>query len=129
MNKNIEPTKKELFVFVFIFTAILSILAFYPLTKGDEPKTWLIVLSLAFIVLPFFPKLLISVYNVWVKFGSAISRINSYIILNFLFYFIITPMGIVIRLFGKDPLSKKINKNAKSYWSTHENNSSMKNQF
>ena len=129
MNKSAEPTKKELFVFVFISTAILSTLAFYPLTKGDEPKIWLAVLSLAFIVLPFFPKLLISVYNVWVKFGSAIGRINSYIILNFLFYFIITPMGIVIRLFGKDPLSKKINKNAKSYWSTHENNSSMENQF
>ena len=129
MKNTIEPTKKDLLTFTIIWSVILLFIAFYPLKSGNEMRIWALSLAIAFLVLSFIPVLFVPIYKLWVKIGGLIGKINSYIILNFLFFLIITPMGLVVRVFGKDLLNKKIDKECDSYWNEHEVNGSMKQQF
>lgn len=57
-----------------------------------------------------------SVYAVWMKFASVLGIINVTLILSLLFYIIFTPIGLIIRLFGRDLLDRKIEKDKTSYW-------------
>ena len=61
------------------------------------------------------PMTLRPVYRLWMRFGLLISRITTPIILALLFYLMFVPTGFIIRLFGKDAMSRKFNKNAESY--------------
>ena len=61
------------------------------------------------------PNALRPVYNGWMKVGHALGWVNSRIILGILFYFIVLPMGLVMRLLGKDPMSRKLDQSSISY--------------
>ena len=61
------------------------------------------------------PNLLQPVYRIWMKIGHAIGWVNTRIILGLIFYVLVLPMGLVMRLFGKDPMARKINKSVSSY--------------
>jgi hypothetical protein len=63
----------------------------------------------------FLPGTLQPVYSAWMKIGHAIGWVNTRIILGFLFYVLVLPMGLVMRLFGKDPMARKYDKSASSY--------------
>ena len=71
----------------------------------------------AFFALAFlFPSVLRPVYIIWMKFASLLGWINTRIIFFLIFYLVFTPAGLVMRLFGKDPLDRKIDKKKTSYW-------------
>ena len=129
MKNSLEPTRKELLLFAFIWSAIFIIVALYPISSGGDIRVWAISISILFPLMSFVPPLFIPIYKIWVKFGEIVGRINSFIILSILFYFIITPTGIVMRLLGKDLLNKKIDKKGNSYWTKHHSDSTMKQQF
>lgn len=80
-----------------------------------------------------FRKLLKPLYALWMKFALVLSWINTRIILFLMFYLIFTPLGLILKLLGKDLLDIKINKSAKSYWRKKEKNefglSSYERQF
>ena len=61
------------------------------------------------------PSVLRPVYTTWMKIGHAIGWVNTRIILGLLFYVMILPMGLIMRLFGKDPMARKTDKSASSY--------------
>ena len=61
------------------------------------------------------PATLRPVYNTWMKIGHGIGWVNTRIILGLLFYVMVMPMGLVMRLFGKDPMNRKRDKSASSY--------------
>ena len=61
------------------------------------------------------PAVLRPVYNTWMKIGAGIGWVNTRIILGVLFYVMILPMGIVMRLFGSDPMAKKLDASATTY--------------
>lgn len=63
----------------------------------------------------FIPSVLRPVYTTWMKVGHAIGWLNTRIILGVLFYLMIMPMGLIMRLFGKDPMARKRDKTASSY--------------
>ncbi|MBU4346282.1 MAG: sxtJ [Candidatus Omnitrophica bacterium] len=85
-----------------------------------------IILSLPIISLLFFilavimPRLLKPVYIVWMKLACILNWINTRIILFIVFYLIITPMALVMKLFGVDLLDRKIEKGKESYWHKKE---------
>ena len=62
-----------------------------------------------------FPGSLKSVYTIWMKIGGVLGWINTRIILGLLFYVIVFPMGLIMRLFGKDPMNRKLDKQTGSY--------------
>ena len=65
------------------------------------------------------PLSLQGVYRGWMKFGLLLSRITTPIILGIVFYGLILPMGLIMRLAGRDPMSRRFDDSAESYRSKH----------
>ncbi len=61
------------------------------------------------------PSVLRPVYTTWMKIGHGIGWVNTRIILGVLFYILVLPMGLIMRLFGKDPMTRKLDKSVSSY--------------
>ena len=116
--------------FGIVFFILFLFIAIYPLTYNDEIRIWSVLISLTFLVLGLInSKILTPLNKVWFKFGIFLGKIISPLIMGFIFFLVVTPIGIIMRLLGKDVLNLKYNKN-KSYWIEKTGpKSKMKNQF
>lgn len=72
------------------------------------------------------PVLLRSVYAVFLKIAHAIGWFNTRVILIVIFFVVVTPISVIIRIFGKDPLNRKIDKGAPTYWTKRQKESSVR---
>ena len=127
-NNNIKINSNRSFGIVFFILFLL--ISFYPLLNGENISVWSLIISLIFLVLGIFNSKILSPLNrTWFKFGIFLGKIVSPIIMGIIFFAVVTPTGIVMRLFKKDLLNLKLNKN-KSYWIKKTDvKSKMKNQF
>ena len=128
MEKKIKISSNRSFGLVFfIFFLIVS---FYPLYFDNSLNIWALILSIIFLILGLINSRILTPLNIlWFKFGMLLGRIISPIIMGMVFFFVVTPTGLLMKLFNKDLLRLK-KKNTKSYWITKSNEkSSMKNQF
>tara|TARA_B100001079_G_C16321569_1_gene474878 strand:+ start:190 stop:573 length:384 start_codon:yes stop_codon:yes gene_type:complete len=127
MKKNILPSNRN---FGIVFTIVFLIISFWPLLKSGNIRYWSLAISLIFFVLAIMnSKILTPLNKIWMKFGFVLGKIISPIVMGFIFFFVVTPTGIIMRLLGKDILNLKKN-NQNSYWIKKDNkNNSMKNQF
>jgi len=116
--------------FGIVFFIVFLIIALYPLTYSEEIRIWSTIISLIFLVLGLFnSKILTPLNKLWFKFGIFLGKIISPLIMGIIFFLVVTPIGLTMRLLGKDLLNLKYNKN-KSYWiEKNEPKSKMKNQF
>jgi hypothetical protein len=103
-RKNV--TGKELRQFGILVGGVFSVIGLWPLIfRGDPPRFWALAIGGSLILLGFvLPRSLAPVYRGWMVIGHALGWINTRIILGLIFYGMITPMGMVMRLLGKDPL-------------------------
>jgi len=127
-NKNIKISSNKSFGIVFfIFFLIFSI---YPLTDGGALRVWSLVISIIFLILGLLnSKILTPLNKLWFKFGILLGTIVSPIVMGIVFFIVVTPISLIMKILGKDILNLKKNKN-KSYWiDKSEPNSKMKNQF
>tara|TARA_B100001245_G_scaffold230535_1_gene210286 strand:+ start:468 stop:872 length:405 start_codon:yes stop_codon:yes gene_type:complete len=117
--------------FAFVFAVFFILLGFYFLYYGNNFKLWTFIIAIIlFIIGIFVPRLLFLPNKLWFKFGTLIGNIIAPIVMGFLFFFIITPTNMILRLLRKDPLRKKINKSTNTYWIKRKTpEGSMKNQF
>ena len=129
--KKIKPKRKDLRVFGFIWTVFFLAVALYPMINEGEPRTWALICSGAFFITALLiPDILKWFYIIWVKIGNVIGKINSYIIMFLLFFLIFTPVAIIFKIFGRDPLKRKIRKNKETYWEERkEQPGTMKYQY
>ena len=75
-------------------------------------------------------KILTPLNKIWFKFGIFLGRIISPLIMGLIFFLVVTPIGIFMRILGKDLINLKFKKNVKSYWIEKTGpKSKMKNQF
>ena len=116
--------------FGIVFFIVFLLIALYPLIHSEEIKFWSIIISLIFLVLGLLnSKILAPLNKLWFKFGIFLGKIISPLIMGIIFFLVVTPIGILMRLLGKDLLNLKHNKN-KSYWIDKTGpKSKMKNQF
>ena len=116
--------------FGIVFFVVFILVALYPLVYSGEIRIWSIVLSLIFLTLGLLnSKILTPLNKIWFKFGIILGKIISPIIMGVIFFLVVTPIGLLMRLLGKDLLNLKYNKN-KSYWIEKKGpKSKMKNQF
>ena len=128
LNNNIKINSNRSFGIVFFILFLL--ISFYPLLNGENISVWSLIISLIFLVLGIFNSKILSPLNrTWFKFGIFLGKIVSPIIMGIIFFAVVTPTGIVMRLFKKDLLNLKLNNN-KSYWIKKTDiKSKMKNQF
>lgn len=107
--------------FGFVFTTFFAIVAVLPWAFGGSLRIWaLVVAGLFLFVALAAPAALTPLNRVWVKFGLLLHRVVSPIILGVMFFLVITPIGLVMRLLGKDPLRLQFHRSAGTYWITRE---------
>ena len=116
--------------FGIVFSIVFLLIALYPLIHSEEIRFWSIIISLIFLVLGLLKsKILAPLNKLWFKFGIFLGKIISPLIMGIIFFLVVTPIGILMRLLGKDLLNLKHNKN-KSYWIDKTGpKSKMRNQF
>ena len=116
--------------FGIVFFIVFLLIALYPLTYSEEIRVWSATASLIFLVLGLFnSKILTPLNKLWFKFGIFLAKIISPIIMGIIFFLVVTPIGLLMRLLGKDLINLKYNNN-KSYWIEKKGpESKMKNQF
>ena len=116
--------------FGIVFFIVFLLIALYPLTYNEEIRVWSVIISLIFLVLGLLnSKILTPLNKLWFKFGILLGKVVSPLIMGIIFFFVVTPIGLIMRLLGKDVLNLKYNKN-KSYWIEKSGpKSKMKNQF
>ena len=116
--------------FGIVFFLVFLIISLYPMLGGESLRIWSLVTSIIFLILGLLNSKLLSPLNrLWFKFGIFLGKIISPIIMGIIFFFVVTPIGYLMRLFKKDVLSLKFNDN-KSYWVEKNGpKSKMKNQF
>ena len=116
--------------FGILFSIVFAIIAFWPIISGDPLRLWSIPISIIFLVLGLFNSKLLNPLNiVWVKFGELLGRIIAPIVMAIIYFIIVTPIGLFMRLIGKDLLNIKFSQ-ANTYWIKREKKiSSMKKQF
>ncbi len=116
--------------FGVLFCIVFAIIAVWPIMYDGSLRIWPIPISFIFLVLGLLNSKLLSPLNlVWVKFGEFLGRIIAPIVMAIIYFVIVTPIGLFMRLIGKDLLNIKFLKN-NSYWIKREKNiGSMKRQF
>ena len=104
--------------FGLVFAAVFAIFTFSPLTHGDPIRwKWFGIPALAFLAAALlFPKVLTPLNWVWTRFGLLLHHVMNPLIMGLLFFLTVTPVGLVMRLMGKDPLRLKFDRSAKTYW-------------
>jgi|SRR6266850_328603 len=103
--------------FGWVFTVVFLIVAVWPLVSGGRVRWWSLFIAAAFaLVTVAAPKLLSLPNRLWLRFGLLLNRIISPVVLAFLFYLVVTPMGVLMRVFGKDSLRLRRNASDTSYW-------------
>lgn len=104
-------------VFGFVFAALFAIIGVLPLAAGKAIHGWSLGLALLFLVLAILrPAILAPLNRAWMKFGLLLHRVVSPLVLGIMFFLVMTPTGLLMRLFGKDPLRLKFNATEDSYW-------------
>jgi len=116
--------------FGILFCIVFALVVVWPITYGGQLRIWPIPISFIFLVLGLLNSKLLSPLNlVWVKFGELLGKIVAPIVMAIVYFVIITPIGLFMRLVGKDLLNTKFSKD-NSYWIKREKNiGSMKRQF
>ena len=116
--------------FGIVFFVVFLLIALYPLTYGGEIRIWSVITSLIFLVSGLLnSKILTPLNKLWFKFGILLGKIISPVIMGIIFFLVVTPIGLIMRLLRKDVLNLRYNKN-KSYWIEKGGpKSKMKNQF
>ena len=115
--------------FGIVFFVLFLLIALYPLTYSGEIIVWSAIISFIFLVLGLLNSKILNPFNkLWFKFGIFLGKIISPIIMGIIFFVIVTPTGLIMRLFNKDLLKLKKKEN-KSYWIERKSKSEMKNQF
>ncbi len=116
--------------FGILFFIVFFIIAIWPILNAETIRIWAAVMSGVFLILGIInSKILTPLKKGWIKLGEILGRVVAPIVMGFIYFIIITPIGILMRLIGKDLLNTKFNKD-KSYWIKRAKNvETMKRQF
>jgi Saxitoxin biosynthesis operon protein SxtJ len=112
-----DITNKQLRSFGFTVGGIFALIGFWPLMLcGEDPRGWALMIATGLLVpAVVFPRSLVWVHKGWMAVGHILGWINTRIILGFVFYLVITPIGIFRRWLGKDPMGRQLRPDLDSY--------------
>ena len=116
--------------FGIVFFIVFLLIALYPLLKDNDLRIWSLIISFIFLILGLInSKILTPLNRLWFKFGLLLGKFISPLVMGIIFFVVVTPIGIIMRLLKKDLLNLKYNKK-ETYWIDKSGpKSKMKNQF
>jgi hypothetical protein len=114
-KKEIKINKKNNITFGILFFIFFLIIALYPLVSVGVVRIWSVILSLVFLIITIIrPNLFTFLNRLWIQFGIFLGKIISPIVMGLVFFFVVTPIGILVRILKKDVMGLK--RGASSYW-------------
>ena len=116
--------------FGIVFFVVFLLISLWPLIDGQSLRIWSAVISLIFLFLGLLNSKALTPLNfLWMKLGETLGKVVAPIVMGLIYFFVVTPIGLFMRLIGKDLLKQKFSKN-NSYWLKRDKNiGSMKKQF
>jgi hypothetical protein len=103
--------------FGVVFAVVFVVVGLWPLIDGGAVRIWALVIGALFVTAAMVAPGVLRPFNrLWFLFGMALHKVVSPLALGILFYLTVTPMALLMRLAGKDPLRLKFDRQAKSYW-------------
>ena len=116
--------------FGIVFAIVFLIIATWPLLNGYEIRYWSLLISIIFFLLGILnSKILTPLNKIWFKFGLLLGHVIAPIVMGIIFFLVVTPTSLLMKLFRKDILGIKKNR-SKSYWIEKSGpKNKMKNQF
>jgi hypothetical protein len=128
-KQEITINKKNNITFGILFFIFFLIIGLFPLISVGIIRVWSVVLSLGFLIITIIrPNLFTFLNKLWIKFGILLGKIVSPIVMGLVFFFVVTPIGVFVRILKKDVMGLK--RGASSYWINREDKiQSMKKQF
>ena len=117
--------------FGLLFFIVFIVVGLWPITKGETANIYLIIISLFFLIFGLINSKILSPFNkAWIKFGEILGLIIAPIIMALVYFIILTPISLIVRMLGKDLLGLKFLKKQDTYWIKREKKlGTMKKQF
>lgn len=130
-SRRLPPSNR---VFGFTLSSLLAILGIWALWEGSRAGAWELGGAAAFLIVTLVsPGLLAPLNRIWTLFGVLLQKIASPVAMAILFYGTVTPIGVLLRIFRRDPLRRRIDPAASTYWIARPpasaQKTTMKNQF
>ena len=103
--------------FGLLFFIVFIAVGLWPIIKGEEANIYLILISLFFLIFGLINSKILSPFNkAWIKFGEILGLIIAPIIMALVYFIILTPISLIVRMLGKDLLGLKFLKKQDTYW-------------
>ena len=103
--------------FGLLFFIVFIVVGLWPITKGETGNIYLIIISLFFLIFGLINSKILSPFNkAWIKFGEILGLIIAPIIMALVYFIILTPISLIVRMFGKDLLGLQFLKKQDTYW-------------
>jgi hypothetical protein len=117
--------------FGLLFFIVFLIIGLWPLKNGANLNFYFIAISGIFLTLGLInSKILSPLYKAWIKLGEILGIIIAPIVMFLIYFIVLTPISLIVRLFGKDLLGLRFSKKKETYWVKRKKNlGPMKNQF
>ena len=124
MKKSSEKT------FGILFSIIFLIISMWPLLQGFGIRYWALIIAIIFLILALLKQELLKPLNIaWIKLGEILGKIIAPIIMALIFFIVLTPISLVVRIFGKDLLNLRMSSD-NTYWIKRKKNiTTMDRQF
>jgi hypothetical protein len=129
MKNSINIKNKDNITFGILFFIFFLIVALYPLKAGGVIRVWSVIFSSVFLIITIIrPNLFTFLNKLWIKFGILLGKIISPLVMGLVFFIVVTPVGMLVRILKKDTMGLK--RGSSSYWVNKEDKvQSMKKQF
>ena len=117
--------------FGILFFIVFLIIGLWPKISGEELRLWSVIISIIFLVLGLInSKILIPLNKYWIKLGELLGKIIAPIVMMIIYFVIVTPIALLLKIFKKDILKLRLDRKVDSYWIQKEKDlGPMKNQF
>ena len=117
--------------FGLLFFIVFALIGIWPLKNSGNINLYFITIATIFLVLGGLDSsFLTPLKKVWIKFGDLLGKIIAPLVMSLVYFFILTPISLIVRIFGKDLLNIKFNKKLETYWINRKKNlGSMNKQF
>ena len=112
-----QDEKKQLRHFGLIVGGLFALVGLWPvLLRAEPPRLWALALALVLVVPAVaLPRSLTHVYRIWMAVGEVLGWINTRALLGLIFYGLVTPMGIIMRRLGRDPMRRGFEPGVETY--------------
>jgi hypothetical protein len=117
LSRDVEVVDSSDRSFALVFTGFLILVSLWPLVRGGRPRWWALGLAVLLLAVGLArPSLLRPLNQAWAYLGRMLQRIVSPVVLALLYFFTVTPIGLLMRWTGRTPLKLRFDPSAASYW-------------